>query len=68
MAHLLSPLLSIDASLVEHMKGAEVKEPTKAAKALQDNEFEKVFGMDKLKFWKQSFWKQRDAKKKAGLF
>ena len=35
---------------------------------LLDSEFMKVFGMDKDAFWKQPQWKQRDAKKKSGLF
>lgn len=35
---------------------------------LQDGEFQKIFGMDKEQFWKQAHWKQRAAKKKAGLF
>jgi hypothetical protein len=35
---------------------------------LLDSEFMKVFGMDKDAFWKQPQWKQRDAKKKCGLF
>ena len=41
---------------------------------LADEEFGKIFkkpdgsGMSKDEFWKQPFWKQRDAKKRAGLF
>mgnify|MGYP002007523722 CR=1 FL=1 len=35
---------------------------------LDDKEFHTVFGMDKDAFWKQPAWKQRDAKKKKGLF
>ena len=41
---------------------------------LADDEFGKIFkkpdgsGMSKDEFWKQPFWKQRDAKKRAGLF
>ena len=35
---------------------------------LHDSDFLKIFGMDKDAFWKQPHWKQREAKKKAGLF
>ena len=35
---------------------------------LHDSEFEKIFGMGKEPFWKQPAWKQRDAKRKVGLF
>ena len=35
---------------------------------LHDAEFVTTFGMDKECFWKQPFWKQRDAKRKANLF
>jgi hypothetical protein len=35
---------------------------------LIDSEFTSTFGMEKDLFWKQPFWKQRDAKRKAGLF
>ena len=35
---------------------------------LHDAEFVTTFGMDKMAFWKQPFWKQRDAKRKAKLF
>ena len=35
---------------------------------LHDNEFESTFGMDKVRFWKLPFWKQREAKRKAKLF
>ena len=35
---------------------------------LHDAEFITTFGMDKEQFWKQPFWKQRDAKRKNKLF
>ena len=35
---------------------------------LKDCEFMNVFGTDKDKFWKQPQWKQREAKRKAGLY
>ena len=35
---------------------------------LNDAEFIVTFGMDKDQFWKQPFWKQRDAKRKNNLF
>lgn len=35
---------------------------------LLDAEFTKLFGMDKDAFWKQPHWKQREAKRKSGLF
>ena len=35
---------------------------------LNDAEFIVTFGMDKDQFWKQPFWKQRDAKRKNKLF
>lgn len=34
---------------------------------VHDEQFRRVFGMDKDTFWKQPFWKQRDAKRNAGV-
>ena len=42
--------------------------PTCLEMYLNDDEFSKVFGMSKDGFYKLRQWKQREMKKKAGLF
>jgi len=56
---------------IEEIKGGTTARPINPmCKELyvHDEQFRQVFGMEKDAFWKQPFWKQRDAKRNNGLF
>ena len=48
--------------------GEELLNPTCLEMYLSDADFERVMGMDKEDFYKLKQWKQRDLKKRVGLF
>lgn len=57
-------------SLTQIQEGSSSKPLNPVCKELYllDAEFITTFGMDKEQFWKQPFWKQRDAKRRLKLF